>query len=710
MDREPVALIIQPAPDTSYWEAGFCAKIENGRLLSVQGMGGVTQPEDIVGILHKDDYSVRWQSFLWSHYAAMYLLIDWDDDTILVMEDGGTLKISDIGQMPSRITTGDNGALLVGLYEPVIEGEFCITPDVVHTGETTEFEIEFTVGESGIDTGGGLKVQTPFSSWSFPKLFDGAVTLTTSGNAKIETSLYPYFHPMAVFGYVYAIKVTEGRLEPGDVIHIRYTDGESGIRVQTYVKDYAFFPAYIDARATGIYYPISFDYAASVSVMSGPPARLRLAAPMVVAKDEPFDVSIIVLDEHYNPVYDSFSGNIRFKVDASDIDAEYDLESENCGMARFKGVFIPEPGYSVISLESEGLTSASIVVKCVDGPVTDKLYWGAIHGHTALSDGEGNPEDYYPYGRNIGLLDFAAMADHDWELTEHERSRIEGGFKYTQDLADEYNDPGNFVTLSGYEWMGNEGHANVYYNNEELDNPIHIGNISVVDRAEALSFSQLLALYKGRDDVIIIPHTSHGFKWTEYDPALMPAVEIYSCWGPSESRDNPAIGSAQDGLRKGFKLAFIGGADSHHSSPGHTGKPSKYHVLGWREGFAAVYAPELTRDGIFNGIRQKHCYATTAERILLEFSVNGSHMGSSISVNPGDTLKFEGAAGGTSPIKTIELLCNSKVIHTIEGKSLIEMYEHEIPVAESGQQYYYLRISQSDDEKAWSSPVWVDCV
>jgi hypothetical protein len=171
---------------------------------------------------------------------------------------------------------------------------------------------------------------------------------------------------------------------------------------------------------------------------------------------------------------------------------------------------------------------------------------------------------------------------------------------------------------------------------------------------------------------------------------------------------NPNVEGAQDGLKKGFRFGFIGGADSHHSSPGHTGKPSKYHILGWREGFAAVYTSELTRNGIFDGIRHRSCYATTAERILLEFSLNGNPMGCSISVNTGDRLSFKSLIGGTDKIRLVELVCNGDVIHTVECNTQIVEFNHELTASNKAAGYYYLRVTQVDNEHAWSSPVWLD--
>ncbi len=710
METNTLAIIIQPAPDTSYWEAGFTAHIRRGRILSMQGMGGITQPEDVVGILHKDDQTVRWQSFLWSHYTSLYLLIEYTDETLFEIENGNKYFVKDINNIPTYISTSGSGKIMAAIYEPIEEGTAAILPDMVQAGNTYEFVIDYVVGKSGINQGGGIRIQTPYSSWSFPKLFDNSVTLTTAEDAEMEYDLHPYFHPMAVFGYVYSIKVTKGRLNKGDSIRIQYSNGEDGIKVQTYSKINTYFPIHLDAIGNGIYYPLSYDNVPSVCVNSSPPARIRFALPMVVSKDEIFDIKLAVLDDNYNPVFEDFNGKVGIKSDSAGINAEYTIGADEAGLLTFKGMQIKQVGIHIITAYGDSLKPSSLVVKCVEKDDNKKLYWGAIHGHTMLSDGEGNPDDYYPYGRYVGLLDFCAMTDHDWELAEHERCRLYGGIRYVQDIADEFYVPGSFVTIPAYEWMGVEGHANVYFNNEDEENPIYVGNISIVGNNTTNTLSELLNKYKNRNDIMIIPHTSHGFKWTEYDASLMPVLEIYSCWGPSEFKNNPDAEGAINGLNKGFRLGFIGGADSHHANPGNTCKPSKYHVLGWREGFAAVYTNELTRDRIFSGIKSKSCYAATAERILLEFDINGNSMGSSFKAAKGSLLTMSVLAGGTTNIRIIELICNGEVMYSADCSTQIAEIKFETNMNYPDGSYFYAKVTQIDDECAWSSPIWIDII
>mgnify|MGYP003578766946 CR=1 FL=1 len=67
-----------------------------------------------------------------------------------------------------------------------------------------------------------------------------------------------------------------------------------------------------------------------------------------------------------------------------------------------------------------------------------------------------------------------------------------------------------------------------------------------------------------------------------------------------------------------------------------------------------------------------------------------------------------------SPIRSIEILGRGKVLH---GKGSVEQpideTEHRLGWSDpewdqlAGEQWYYVRIIQRDDEMAWTSPMWI---
>jgi hypothetical protein len=122
-------------------------------------------------------------------------------------------------------------------------------------------------------------------------------------------------------------------------------------------------------------------------------------------------------------------------------------------------------------------------------------------------------------------------------------------------------------------------------------------------------------------------------------------------------------------------------------------------------GVAAVYAPELTRKEIFKALKERRCYATTGERIMVEFYVNGAMMGAEIKA--GSTRYLEARVIGTDRLRSIEVIKNGYTwaIHEAHGDA--ETLSWEDKEKEKEIDYYYLRVTQADGAMAWSSPVYV---
>ena len=83
-------------------------------------------------------------------------------------------------------------------------------------------------------------------------------------------------------------------------------------------------------------------------------------------------------------------------------------------------------------------------------------------------------------------------------------------------------------------------------------------------------------------------------------------------------------------------------------------------------------------------------------------------MGAEASLPPEkSTRKFQVVAAGVDIIDKIQIIKNSKEIHTEKGESkfLRFIFEDDQPIQNTD--YYYIRVSQKNGEMAWSSPIWV---
>ena len=120
-----------------------------------------------------------------------------------------------------------------------------------------------------------------------------------------------------------------------------------------------------------------------------------------------------------------------------------------------------------------------------------------------------------------------------------------------------------------------------------------------------------------------------------------------------------------------------------------------------------MIVPELTREAVFSAMETRRCYATTGERIVVEFEVNGHQMGEEIEVKKGEKRVVKVRALGTGAIAMIDVVKNNANAFVHKGKGEVEEFEWVDEAAERETDYYYVRVTQEDGAMAWSSPVWV---
>jgi len=115
----------------------------------------------------------------------------------------------------------------------------------------------------------------------------------------------------------------------------------------------------------------------------------------------------------------------------------------------------------------------------------------------------------------------------------------------------------------------------------------------------------------------------------------------------------------------------------------------------------------LTREAVFDALSARQCYATTGERILLDFRINGALMGSEIRCSGKPELSVE--VHGTAPISDVTIIRNNEDFQTLSPEhETMDMDAVMEGAAVDRTDFYYVRVTQVDGHKAWSSPIWID--
>ncbi|MCL2815492.1 MAG: DUF3604 domain-containing protein [Oscillospiraceae bacterium] len=353
------------------------------------------------------------------------------------------------------------------------------------------------------------------------------------------------------------------------------------------------------------------------------------------------------------------------------------------------------------------------------------VYFGDIHTHSGqlrdktdggVTCGMGSMESNYKYAKGPGGLHFYALTDHEFQiLPDYEEQYF--------DLADKYNKDGEFVCLKAYEHTSPVyGHRNIYFGGEAAK---VVAAYATDDAQNAVAGSataprELFERLSGYE-CISIPHhpssASHPFNIdliTDKDVCC----EVYSSWGSSEyGGDFPRGVSDRHGklavsemLKRNLKLGLVAGSDGHDGHPGNAQSPlvkhpHLFHFCG--SGVTAALCERLTREDIYEAVKNRRCYATTGVPIILDFRANGYDMGSVIE-NFNQTPRLYVRCEGTYAIAEIRVVKNGKIIHT---ENCHNMWNYEFEFSDGGflagdRANYYIRVLQADMESAWSSPVF----
>ncbi|MBI1353741.1 MAG: DUF3604 domain-containing protein [Acidobacteria bacterium] len=293
-------------------------------------------------------------------------------------------------------------------------------------------------------------------------------------------------------------------------------------------------------------------------------------------------------------------------------------------------------------------------------------FFGDLHNHNEVGYAQGTLERSFEVARNH--LDFYAFTPHSyWPDVGRYDGKIEhkwlNGFIVAEarwpevvELARKYDEPGTFATILGYERHGAaEGDYHILF-------PDLAGDYELIE-----DLAELQAFAKKRGCLMIPHHPSNrlghrGIAAASIDPEVSPVLEIHSEWGCAEHdrAPHPYKRHTEGGrwtrhtwqrfLAEGHRLGAIASSDDHLGYPG-----------AYREGLCAVKCKELTREAIFDALRNRRCYAVTGDRIALDFSLNGRIMGSGLPYVRERSLRI--GVVGWDQVDRIELLENNRVIH-----------------------------------------------
>lgn len=650
--------------------------------------------------------------------------------------------------------------------------EVVVSPAFTGVDTLAAYRVSFVVTQDSIAPGGGIKIRfmRGFGRFEKPQNLNpdsgGYVDVrATRPGAKMQITQIKKIDwqvPWSVHnhGWVITAVLQERALYEGDSIHVHY--GSENSAGQFRAPRSPFIDTIFVALApAGNKKFREITPMPTFEVRRGAPFRLVGYLPSNASTNVPVPLRLVVLDKNDN-LATSFSGTISLTPsDArTQLPAFANFSASDSGRKNVSLAFRTE-GIHYVEMRALGRTPDSLwqvysnPVQVQDHLPPYNIYWGDLHSHSRYSfDGYG--ADPFAVARDVACLDFYALADHASNALKKGDGLVEAEWNATKQQVVRYHAPGKFVTIPAYEFSAAppSGHHNVYFNA-----PDELVPLLPILRDE--DYLQIQEVWKLKETVLpagvemlTVPHHT-GIVWNKnFDPEakgsavsfgagyadehMRPLIEIYSHHGLSESYEpdhplsyprlddrnlracSPGPHYAQNAWAAGEKLGVIASSDDHTSRPG-------LEVFG----LTAVYATALTREAVFQALKQRRTYATTGRRMLLHFDINGELMGSQIQLEAGAFPEINWWLAGTDDWDFAEVLKWN--MNSGDYKNGHPQFETIFRKTGAGRHLagrfadstfadatiYYLRAKQKRNALApdtsaiareiwaWSSPIWV---
>jgi hypothetical protein len=547
-------------------------------------------------------------------------------------------------------------------------------------GSYAELTLVYTAGAFGIDDTGMVKISWRSTSDMGKPQFDkpqaaNFTTIEASNGAKLDvwfdrTNIRPYANTIA-------IRVGRGYLRQGDTLTIRMGDcrqGSPGYRLQTNVEAQVELKCSVDAFATYEFCELS---APAFDIVAGPTATWKAIWPSLAVVGEPFRLALVAEDMWGNP------------TDKAKVALALEPSRPVRGLPSAITIKVGEGPRVIENLVIDSVGDVELQVVAGDQEVARanpmrvvasapmRRYWADLHGQSGETIGMGSAEAYFRYARDAAFVDMVGHQGNDFQMTDT-------FWKTLNDLTAQFDKPGSFVCLPGYEWSGNTGMGgdrNIFYRYE--GRPIRRSSHILVEgqtSTEAVYTADKLFEALQGEDAVVIAHVGGRYADLKYahDGRLERAVEVHSSWGTFEW-------ILHDAFEKGYRVGVVCHSDDHKGRPGAT-RPgaSTFGAIG---GLSCYFMPELTRDALFTALRQRKHYGTTGTRIFIELkgafdrevtgflddpalgptrelSVREAGMGDIIRPQ-GAPMKLSAEVIGTAPVERVDVLLGTEVVHSV---------------------------------------------
>ena len=448
-------------------------------------------------------------------------------------------------------------------YRPDLMGHASLSPNGhFEAGSMQSFTLTYTAGAFGVDDTGSIKIGFRFATDFGPVQFTdpkapGFTTVEASNGATLDAK-WEFKRNIRPWSRSLYVGVVKDFLAPGDTITIRFGDrrhGSPGIRLQTYCESEFEFRVFADPIATYDY--VALPESPKIAIQPGPGVRWRAVLPTLVRAGEQFRLSIKADDKWGNPS-NLNDRTLRLVSDRAIAGLPSTLRFQPGSFAAtVDGLRLEAPGDCIVRVLDEGTElcrSNPLRVVPRDTPLVH--FWGDTHGQSNETLGTNTAREYFEFGRDKAFLDVMGHQGNDFQIT--------GAFWHElNQLSAEFDKPGRFVCIPGYEWSANTavgGDRNVHYRREgeTIHRSSHAQIADAIDIADegtdAHDAHALFEKLKGKD-CVVMAHVGGRYADVKFahDP-LETAVEVHSAWGTFEW-------IVRDAFERNYRVGIVANSD-----------------------------------------------------------------------------------------------------------------------------------------------------
>jgi hypothetical protein len=321
-----------------------------------------------------------------------------------------------------------------------------------------------------------------------------------------------------------------------------------------------------------------------------------------------------------------------------------------------------------------------------------KCFYGNLHAHTSYSDGESTPDTAFTYARDVALIDIQALTDHN-----------NGGYDYNPFLyqkvrhaADSITVDGVFVALAGQEIGKTTGFG-------------HIACFETPELSPLFNYaSDLISCYRwilGEDKPAMFCHPmlfqpddfNYLYYYSDYNRS-MDLLEVINQNGVYESKYLLA-------LQNGWQVGASANQDNHNRNWGNAANSSGRIPL------TGVWADTLTKASVLEAMQARRTCAMLVYPAMDRMEVSlrsGEHWQGEHFITPSTSIYFQIKASAVAVnFKKIYLYTDGIVSDSLSPDNRDVLWDLNKEV-KWGKHYFFVKAVQTDNDLAWTSPLFID--